>query len=97
MKVKVFLLRRSGRRFHDRGQEGVDGELRMHAMTRGAETHKVAQLCRRVQGSSKDEEVIPPLYCPELVAVVNGAMLLRGYESAGNVGYVQEWRCVIAV
>ena len=35
----------------------------------------------------------PPLYEPELVAIGSDALLLRGYESANGVGYVQEWRC----
>jgi hypothetical protein len=95
MKVRVFALRRAGRRFHDRNQEGIDGELRLHSITVGSETHKVVQLCSRGGRSSRDEELLPPLYSPELIALGNGALLLRGFESSGGVGYVQEWRCVL--
>lgn len=62
MKVRVFVLRRAGRRFHDRNQEGIDGELRMHSITRGSETHKVVQLCSKALRGSRDEELLPPLY-----------------------------------
>ena len=41
----------------------------------------------------KEVDLLPVLFEPELIAVGNGSMLLRGYESAGGVGYVQEWRC----
>ena len=95
MKVKVYSLRRSGRRFHDRGQEFVRGELQLHSIMRGHETHRVAQLRSQDVRGSRSDDLLPPLYEPELVAVGNGAMLLRGYESAGGVGYVQEWRCVV--
>jgi hypothetical protein len=95
MKVQVFVLRREGRRWQDRNAEGIAGELRLHSITVGSETHKVAQLCSRGVRSSKDEELLPPLYSPELVALGNGALLLRGFESSNGVGYVQEWRCVI--
>ena len=95
MRAKVFLLRHDGRRFHDRDQEGVEGELRMQSVVRGSEMHRVVQLCRRAQGSSREEELLPPLYGPELVALGSSALLLRGFESTGGVGYVQEWRCVL--
>lgn len=45
--------------------------------------------------SSRPGDVIPPLYEPELVAIGAGALLLRGFESADGVGYVQEWRCEV--
>ena len=94
MKVRVYALRRSGRRFHDRGQECVRGELLLHAIMRGHESHRVAQLRAQDARGSRSDDVLPPLYHPELIAVGNGALLLRGYESEGGVGYVQEWRCV---
>lgn len=95
IKVRVYALRRNGRRFHDRGQEFVQGELQLHAIMRGHETHRVAQLRARDVRGSRSADVLPPLYHPELVAVGNGALLLRGYESQDGAGYVQEWRCVI--
>lgn len=93
--MQVFVLRRNGRRWEDRNQEGIAGELRLHSITVGSETHKVAQLCSRAVRSSKDEELLPPLYSPDLVAVGGSSMLLRGIESLSGAGYVQEWRCVI--
>lgn len=95
MKVQVFVLRRDGRRFHDRNQEGVRGVLRMHSVTRGNETHKVVQLCARALRGSRDDQLLPPLYSPELIALGDSALLLRGYESSAGIGYVQEWRCVL--
>ena len=95
MKVRVYALRRSGRRFHDRGQEFVRGELQLHSIMSGHETHRVAQLRAQDARGSRADDVLPPLYEPELVAVGNGALLLRGYESSNGTGYVQEWRCVV--
>ena len=92
MKVRVTALRRAGRRFHDRDQEGIEGFLRVHATLHGQQAHKVARLCAG-SGAPKEADLLPVLYEPELVAVGSGALLLRGYESAGGVGYVQEWRC----
>ena len=93
--MTVFLLRRNGRRWEDRDREGIDGELRLHSITLGSETHNVAQLCSRAVRSSKNHELLPPLYSPELVALGGDSMLLRGFESTDGAGYVQEWRCVI--
>jgi hypothetical protein len=95
MRFRVYALRRGGRRFHDRGQESVRGELHLHSIMRGQETHRVAQLRSQDARGSRSDDLLPPLYEPELVAVGNGALLLRGYESSGGVGYVQEWRCVL--
>ena len=95
MRAKVYLLRRAGRRFHDRDQEGVEGELRIQSVVRGAEMHRVVQLCRRQQGAASEVELLPPLYAPELIALGGSSILLRGFESSGGIGYVQEWRCVL--
>jgi hypothetical protein len=93
MKVQVFVLRRDGRRWQDRNAEGIAGELRLHSITVGSETHRVAQLCSRAMLSSMDEELLPPLYSPQLIALGGESLLLRGFESSNGVGYVQEWRC----
>jgi len=95
MKVQVFVLRRDGRRWEDRNAEGVAGSLRLHSVTIGSETHRVAQLHSRASRSSNDQQVLPPLYGPELIALGADSLLLRGFESSHGVGYVQEWRCVI--
>jgi hypothetical protein len=95
MKVQVFVLRRNGRKWHDRNQESIAGELRLHSVTTGSETYRVAQLCARAVRSSQAEELLPPLYSPQLIALGSESLLLRGYESSDGVGYVQEWRCVI--
>jgi len=92
MRVRVTALRRAGRRFHDRDQESIDGYLRVHSTMAGQQAHKVARLTSE-SGAPKEMDLLPVLYEPELVAVGNGSLLLRGYESAGGVGYVQEWRC----
>jgi len=95
MKVRVFLLRRSGRRFHDRDQESVEGVLRLDSTMNGHQMHRVAKLSAPASRGSRGAQLLPPLYEPELVAIGDDALLLRGFESAGGVGYVQEWRCEV--
>jgi hypothetical protein len=96
MNVRVYLLRRQGRAFRDRDQEGVEGALRMHSIVRGGRLHRVAQLCRRGVNSAREEELVPALHRPELVSVEEGAIVLRGFEVCDGAGYVQEWRCEVA-
>ena len=96
MKVRVFALRQNGRRSaRAENTEGVAGELRMYSMVHGSEMHTVARLCYRSDRSSNDRELIPPLYAPKLVAVGEGSLLLRGFQSVDGAAYVQEWRCVV--
>ncbi len=95
MKVRVFVLRRRGRRFHDRNQEGIVGELRLHSTMHGEQMHRVAELRVHASRGSREEAVLPPLHAPELVAVGHTGLLLRGFESSEGVGYVQEWRCLL--
>jgi hypothetical protein len=95
MRVQVFVLRRNGRRWQDRNPEGIAGELSLHSVTLGGETHKMAQLCSRGVRSSRDDALLPPLYAPELIALGDESLLLRGFESSNGIGYVQEWRCVL--
>ena len=95
MKVRVTAMRRSGRRFRDRGQESVVGELRLHSIMREHEAYRVAELVAVDVRGSRTQDALPPLFEPELVAIGNGSLLLRGFESAQGTGYVQEWHCVI--
>jgi hypothetical protein len=95
MNVRVFVLRRQGRVFRDRDWEGVDGQLRMHSIVRRGRLHRVAQLCRRALNSSRDEELLPSLHQPELVAIEETCIVLRGFEAVDGAGYVQEWRCEV--
>ena len=95
MKVRVYALRRVGRRYTHHDNESVAGELHLHAIMRGTETHRVAQLRGRDPRGSRSDDLLPPLYEPELVAVGSDTLLLRGYESSNGTGYVQEWRCVL--
>ena len=96
MRVRVFVMRQRGRRA-DRSDlsEGVLGDLRMHSQVLGSEMHPIARLCTRTDRSSQDRELLPPLYSPTLVAVGEGSILLRGFQSIDGAAYVQEWRCVI--
>jgi hypothetical protein len=96
MKVRVYCLRNRGRRV-ERGSnpEGVTGDLRMFSQLHGSEMHMVARLCTRTDRSSQDRELLPPLFRPELVAVGDQALLLRGFQSMDGAAYVQEWRCVL--
>ena len=45
--------------------------------------------------AATDRELLPPLYAPELVAVGESALLLRGFQSVDGAAYVQEWRCLL--
>jgi hypothetical protein len=96
MKVRVFSLRQRGKRTgRSEGEPGVPGDLRMFSQVHGTEMHMVARLCTRTDRSSQDRELLPPLYSPELVAVGERALLLRGFQSIDGAAYVQEWRCEV--
>ena len=71
------------------------GELHLHSILRGSESHRVAQLRAADPRGSRTEDLLPPLYEPELVAIGHDGLMLRGFESANGTGYVQEWRCVL--
>lgn len=88
-------MRRVGRRYVHRDLESVTGELQLHAIMRGSQAHRVAQLRAIDARGSRSDDLLPPLYEPELVAIGSDALLLRGYESADGAAYVQEWRCVL--
>ena len=64
MRVRVTALRRAGPRFHDRGQESVDGFLRVHSTMHGEQAHKVARLCPG-SGAPKEADLLPMLFEPE--------------------------------
>ncbi len=57
--------------------------------------HRVARLSAPAAHSAREEQLLSPLYAPELVALGSRGLLLRGFESTDGVGYVQEWRCVL--
>jgi hypothetical protein len=96
MRVRVFPLRKNGRRT-ERAElaDGVPGDLRMFSLVHGNEMHRVARLCTRTDRSSTDRELLPPLFSPQLVAVGDRALLLRGFQSVDGAAYVQEWRCLL--
>jgi hypothetical protein len=58
----------------------------------GSEMHVVARLCARAELSIRDEDLLSPLYSPELIAIASNALLLRGFQSEDEAAYVQEWR-----
>jgi len=96
MRVRVFVLRRQGRRHaRSEGNAGVPGDLRMYSMVHGSEMHTVARLCYQADRSSNDRELLPPLYAPKLVAVGDRSLLLRGFQAEDGAGFVQEWRCIV--
>ena len=96
MKVRVFPLRIRGKRTHrSEEQPGIAGDLRMFSQVHGSEMHMVARLCVRTERSSTDRELLPPLFAPELVALGESALLLRGFQSIDGAAYVQEWRCML--
>lgn len=84
-------MRKNGKRAHGYGCEPVRGTLKLRWQMAGDESHKVAELVTQdVRGSSSDQ-LLPPLYAAELVALGEGSMLLRGFESVNGAAYVQEW------
>ena len=87
----MSLLRRRGRRNarSDAG-EGVRGDLRLFAAGSTDELH----LYRRDPLGSNETDLLPPLYEPQLAALGNNAILLRGYELHDGAAFVQEWHCV---
>lgn len=94
MIVRLITLRERGRRTRRaEGSEGVVGELQVSATMHGTELHRVARLCGRRELSAHLEDLVPPLYQPELVAVSRDALLLRGFEADGDAAHVQEWHC----
>jgi hypothetical protein len=96
MKVRVYPLRTRGRRLErPENLDGVPGDLRMYSQVHGTEMHMVARLCTRTDRSSTDRELLPPLFSPELIALGDRALLLRGFQSVDGAAYVQEWRCVL--
>ena len=93
MRVRVYPLRQRGRHTpRTEHAEGIEGELTMQSMLQGTELRTVARLCAL---SGRRTELLPPLQSPELVALGNGALLLRGFQSHDGASYVQEWRCVL--
>jgi hypothetical protein len=93
MKARIYPLRSRGRHTPwTEHADGIDGELRLESILRGTELHMVARLCAIVANGA---ELLPALHSPELVALGNGALLLRGFQSHGGASYVQEWRCVV--
>lgn len=48
---------------------------------RGSESYTLVQLTSTVAMSIHDVELLPPLYSPQLVALGNDALLLRGFEA----------------
>lgn len=96
MRVRVFPLRLRGRRTRKaEAHEGVEGELQITSTMHGSEIHPSARLCARVELSIHDEDVLPPLFAPVLIAVGRESLLLRGFQSDEGTAYVQEWRCVV--
>jgi len=96
MKVRVFIQRRNGSRTKERGAEGLAGEIRMQTVMVAGESVTSVHLARRTSMSCWDQDVVPALYEPRLVAIGHDSLLLRGYEAAADGSHVQEWYCVIA-
>ena len=84
MMVHVYSLRARGKRSHRCELTATRGDLR------------IARLCYRSDRSSNDRELLPPLYSPELVAIGEDSILLRGFQSVDGAAYVQEWRCELS-
>jgi hypothetical protein len=93
MRVRVYTLRQRGRHTpRTEHPDGIDGDLTLLSMLQGTELRTVARLCAARDGGA---ELLPPLESPELIALGNGALLLRGFQSLGGYCFLQEWRCVL--
>ena len=93
MRVRVHPLRRRGRHTpRTEHVDGIEGELTLQSVLQGTELHTVARLCAL---GGRPAELLPPLHSPELVALGNGAMLLRGFQSDDGVSFLQEWRVLL--
>ena len=95
MHVRVFTLRLNGRRTKERGAEGLAGEIRMQTVMVAGESVTSVHLARRATMSCWDADMIPALYEPNLVAIGNESLLLRGYEATESGSHVQEWHVMI--
>jgi hypothetical protein len=94
MRVRVHPLRQRGRHTpRTEHAEGIDGELTLQSMLLGTEMRTVARLCSH---HGRRAELLPPLQSPELIALGNGALLLRGFQTHDGASFVQEWRVVPA-
>ena len=96
MRVRVKAMRRQGRRVSENGTlagERSAGELTLQTVVGGRGAYAVATL--KGGSAPKDPDLLPPLYEPVLVAVGGTGFLLRGFESAGDASYVQEWHCEV--
>jgi hypothetical protein len=69
------------------------GNLVILATMHGTELHKVARLCERQERSARDDDLLAPLYAPELVTLATDSMLLRGFQADDDGAHVQEWHC----
>jgi hypothetical protein len=93
MRVRVYPLRQRGRHTpRTEHADGIAGELTLQSMLHGTELHTVARLCAR---TGRLAELLPPLQSPELVALGNSAMLLRGFQSHDGASFLQEWRVLL--
>ncbi|HZZ95106.1 MAG TPA: hypothetical protein VFE23_21280 [Usitatibacter sp.] len=94
MRARVYPLRQRGRHTpRTEHPDGIEGDLTLQTMLLGTELRTVARLCA---APGRAAELLAPLQSPELVALGDGALLLRGSQSHDGVSYVQEWRCVLA-
>jgi hypothetical protein len=101
MRVRLYLLRRRGRRLPWRKvQNGPrhEGDLRVSwTNCEGADPSYQVLSLRTPDG--KCERVIPDLYEPAIVNIIYGVLILRGFERIGEgedcLGVVQEWRCEV--
>jgi hypothetical protein len=93
MRARVYPLRQRGRHTpRTEHPHGIEGELTLDSMLHGTELTTVARLCSR---TGRPAELLPPLQSPELVALGNGALLLRGFQSHDGASFLQEWRCFL--
>lgn len=94
MRATVILLRRKGRRVKsDADLESLTFEGNVHSagiVIQDVRHHYVSM--RAGLPADATRPLPPDLYEPTLTGIGQDAVILRGFERVGDVGYVQEWR-----
>jgi hypothetical protein len=96
MRVRVKALRRRGKRVSEYGTlagPAPAGDLTLQSVAGARGAYAVATL--KGGSAPKDPDLLPPLYEPVLVAIGGTGFLLRGFESADDASFVQEWHCEV--
>lgn len=94
MRCHVHLLCHPGRRLPWReisNGPSFEDNFGTHYLSLRDGRYFVAALC--ASGDARCTPILPVLYEPVLTGIVQGRVLLRGFERIDESAVVQEWRC----